>query len=104
MRAFYDCTSLTDITIPNSVTSIGSSAFSGCTGLTNIEIGESVTAIGNSAFYGCTRLTKINWNAKNVADFISSSNVFYNVGISGDGVEVVFGDSVEHIPCLFIHI
>ena len=36
--------------IPNSVTSIGSSAFSGCTGLTSITIPNSVTSIGNDTF------------------------------------------------------
>ena len=46
-------------TIPNSVTSIGSSAFSGCTGLTSITIPNSVASIGSSAFYGCTGLTSI---------------------------------------------
>ena len=36
--AFYGCTGLTSVTIPNSVTSIGSSAFSGCSGLTSIDV------------------------------------------------------------------
>ena len=57
--AFSNCTGLTNIDIPNSVTSIGSSAFSGCTGLTSITITNSVTTIGNSAFYNCTGLTNI---------------------------------------------
>ncbi|HCX07972.1 MAG TPA: hypothetical protein DHG20_02505, partial [Acholeplasmatales bacterium] len=55
--AFYDCTSLTSIKIPNSVTSIGSSAFSGCTSLTSIKIPNSVTSIGDYAFEYCTSLT-----------------------------------------------
>jgi hypothetical protein len=49
--AFYNCSSLTSITIPNSVTSIGSSAFYNCSSLTSITIPNSVTIIGSSAFY-----------------------------------------------------
>jgi len=57
--AFYECTSLTSVTISNSVTSIGGSAFSGCTGLTSITIPNSVTSIGQYAFYNCYSLTSI---------------------------------------------
>ncbi len=57
--AFYDCTSLTSITIPDSVTSIGSYVFSGCTSLTSITIPDGVKSIGVEAFSGCTNLTSI---------------------------------------------
>jgi len=57
--AFYGCTSLTSVTIPNSVTTIGSSAFSGCEKLTSVTIPNSVTTIGRSAFYKCTSLTSV---------------------------------------------
>jgi len=57
--AFSECTSLTSITIPDSVTSIGASAFSGCTSLTNITIPDSVTSIGSRAFQSCQSLTSI---------------------------------------------
>lgn len=57
--AFEDCSSLTFVAIPNSVTSIGSSAFEGCRGLTSIVIPSSVTSIGRRAFYECKGLTSI---------------------------------------------
>jgi hypothetical protein len=57
--AFSGCTNLTSVTIPNSVTDIGSSAFSGCTSLTSVTIGNSVTSIGSGAFSRCTSLTSL---------------------------------------------
>lgn len=62
-NAFEDCTGLTSITIPDSVTSIGSSAFSGCSGLRSITIPDSVTSIESYAFRGCTGLTSITLSA-----------------------------------------
>ncbi len=58
-NAFSGCSSLTSITIPESVTSIGRSAFSGCTSLTTITIPSSVTSIGYYTFSGCSSLTTI---------------------------------------------
>ena len=52
--AFYGCSSLASVTIPNSITSIGDEAFAGCYSLASITIPESVTEIGRSAFKGCT--------------------------------------------------
>ncbi|MBR3621685.1 MAG: leucine-rich repeat domain-containing protein, partial [Clostridia bacterium] len=57
--AFYGCTGLTSITVPNSVTSIGNYAFHECTGLTSITIPDSVTNIGVNPFRGCSGLTSI---------------------------------------------
>ncbi len=56
--AFMEC-SLTSITIPEGVTSIGYEIFYGCSSLTSITIPDSVTSIGNKAFYDCSSLTNI---------------------------------------------
>ncbi|MEE1003139.1 MAG: leucine-rich repeat domain-containing protein [Acutalibacteraceae bacterium] len=57
--AFNYCESLTSITIPESVTSIGKGTFKYCESLTSITIPESVTSIGDHAFYYCKSLTSV---------------------------------------------
>ena len=58
-NVFSGCTGLTEVIIPNSVTSIGASAFYNCSGLAEITIPSSVTSIGSSAFYNCTGLKEV---------------------------------------------
>jgi len=58
IRTYFACTSLTSVTIGNSVTSIGEWAFDGCTSLTSVTIPNSVTSIGKGAFYNCS-LTRV---------------------------------------------
>ena len=58
-RAFYGCTALKSVTIPESVTVIGENAFADCTSLTSVIIPDSVMSIGIVAFYGCENLTSV---------------------------------------------
>ncbi|MDE6553880.1 MAG: leucine-rich repeat domain-containing protein, partial [Muribaculaceae bacterium] len=57
--AFYNCSGLKSVVIGNSVKTIGKSAFYGCSGLTSVEIGNSVEWIGNQAFYECSSLESV---------------------------------------------
>ena len=50
---------MTELTLPNSVTSIGTGAFRGCSGLTELTLSNSLTSIGEYAFKGCSGLAKI---------------------------------------------
>ena len=58
-KMFLRCSSLTSVTIPNSITTIGNSAFYGCSNLTSVTLSDRVTAIGNFTFANCSSLTNI---------------------------------------------
>ena len=68
-RAFSGCWRLTSIKLPNSIKSIGEAAFQNCTGLTNIEIADGVTSMGDFVFYGCESLKciKIPYGVKSLS-------------------------------------
>ena len=57
--AFYGCTSIESVVIPDSVTSIGNGAFSGCKNLKSVTIGENVAKIGSDAFAGCDHVETV---------------------------------------------
>ena len=57
--AFYYCSSLTSVTIPDSMTGIGDYAFCDCSSLTSVTIPEGVTSIGEGAFSDCSSLTSV---------------------------------------------
>ena len=94
--AFFFCSSLSEIVIPSSVTSIGDSAFEGCRSLSEIVIPSSVTSIGDSAFEGCRSLTEVvipnsvvcingnpffDWNGKLEClspSFVYEDNILFN--------------------------
>jgi len=74
--AFYDCSSLTSISFPNSLINIGAEAFSECIGLTSITIPNSVRSI-EYAFFNCDNLTAINVDANNTV-YASENGVLFN--------------------------
>ncbi len=70
--AFLNCSGLTSLSLPSSLTSIEREAFAGCSGLTSLSLPSSLTSIKYRAFYGCSGLTSlslpsgitsIDWNA-----------------------------------------
>ena len=86
-NVFTGCTGLTSVTIPNSITSIGSTAFAGCTGLASVTLGAGVASIGNNAFLNCTSLTSVTIPASvtsiGISAFSDCTNL-YNVHFLGN--------------------
>jgi hypothetical protein len=68
--AFYQCTGLASVTIPDSVTNIADSAFTFCMNLANLHLGNGLTSIGAAAFMGCGSLTRVTIpdSVTNIAD------------------------------------
>ena len=87
---FYNCPSITSVTLPKTITTIGKSAFKNCTSITSMDIPNKVTRIGNNAFVKCplttitipNNVTTIGGAAFNSCDKLSS---------------VILGESVDSI-------
>jgi len=96
--AFEECDSLTEFTIPPTVTTIGDSAFKG-TGLQSITIPSSVTSLGKLAFANCTSLEEVNYNGNVVNDGygVNGEYPFSGSGVS-TGAVINIGPAVPMIP------
>ncbi len=55
-EAFLDCKSLTDMALPPNVQELGASAFRGCNNLSSLTLSKSLTGLPDYAFYGCDSL------------------------------------------------
>ena len=93
-NAFYNCSGMTSITLPSSITRIAAGSFNGCSGLTNLTIPLNVVAIGNNAFAGCNNITQLTWNAKRCW---SNGNM-----VTGNITKVTIGNEVEVLPIGFV--
>ena len=74
-EAFYFCTTITGVVIPETVTSIGERAFASCTSLASVTIPASVEKLEGQAFYGCTALESVTFKGtalKSIGDFAFS--------------------------------
>ena len=58
--AFYNCSRLTSLNLPASITAIGDFAFYNCSRLTSLNLPVSITEIGKDAFWNCSGLTSLN--------------------------------------------
>ncbi len=103
--AFYECSGLASVTIPNRVTSIGGGAFYGCSGLTSVTIPNSVTSIGEGAFSGCSGLTSVHISDLEAWCKIAFNNYYSNplnfahhLFLNGEEIkELVIPDGVTSI-------
>lgn len=108
--AFFMCSGLTTMTIPNSVTSIGEEAFWACRGLTSVTIPNSVTSIGEYAFFNCKGLTKVifgksvnvirAWafsDCKNITDVVSLAEKIPDLS-ENSFTKNVYGNATLHVP------
>lgn len=93
--AFINCTELTHVVIPDTVTEIGPNAFYGCTNLKEIRLPKSVTKIGLDAFAYCSNITHIEVDDGNVV-FDSRDNC--NAIICKKNNTLLVGCSNTQIP------
>ena len=101
IHAFHHCDTLSQITLPESITIIGESAFYNCTGLTQIQIPENVKTVGQYAFHNCTGLSSIYYNATAMEDlsgYTAYPDAFAYAGTNGNGIVVTIGENVTYIP------
>ena len=91
--AFSNCSGLTRLFLPSTITSIGHFAFENCSGLTSMTLPPSLTSIGGNVFYGCSRLASLT-----VPSTLSSveKSAFSNISVS-DFRYIIYGDLATYV-------
>ena len=95
---FYKCSSLTSISIPNSVTNIGYEAFHACRELTSASIGKSVTNIEMEAFSDCNKLADLYCYAESVPEAVDRSFAYIYATCTLHVPEVSINDYKTTLP------
>ena len=97
---FANCSGLTNITIPDSVTSLGLGAFMYCSGLKSVTFGRNLASIGPDAFYGCSGLVTVTMpnSVRNIGSGAFSScaglvSVFFQGNAPGVSPDTFSGDN-----------
>lgn len=103
-RAFLNCTGLTEINLPSSVTTVEKEAFAQCADVTSLTIGENLQSVGYQAFHGFLALENLYYNANNLE--IDDKYVlwgYYNGKFTNAEKEIVLhiGDNVENVVNIF---
>lgn len=96
--AFQGNTTITKVTLPDSITVIGNNAFDGCVNLASVDLGEGLTAIRYQAFANCTSLTSVVFPAvfeslgiETFADCTNLKNVSFGENLNGLSSECFVG-------------
>jgi hypothetical protein len=106
-NAFYGCTRLTSVVIPNSITDIGDNgniyaingnSFEVCTNLVSLTIGAGVKFIGVSSFLNCSKLEMVYFNAVNNSETMVNSASYPAFKGCGKLATLIIGDGVTQIP------
>ena len=89
--AFYGCSGLTSVTIPNSVATIGDHAFYRCSGISSISLPDAVTTIAKYTFSECTNLSSVTFG--NAVTLIGKHSFSYCSSLT----EIVIPNTVTRI-------
>ena len=104
-HAFSDCSALTQVTLPDGVTNIGSQAFAWCSALTQVTIPDGVTNIGSQAFAWCSALTQVTIpdGVESIGDYaFSDCSALTKITIP-KSVESIGGDAFEGCSQLSVY-